>query len=62
VQLVTAVVCQVMYVESLFHHSCVSIVDNLDIKSETALASSLIQLSVSRRLVIFFNVVLLSQN
>jgi hypothetical protein len=52
VQLVSAVACQVMFVESLFLLNCVSIVDSLDIKSETALVSAVTLLFVSR-LVIF---------
>ena len=51
-QLVSAVACQVMCVESLFLLSCVSIVESLDIKSETALVSAVILLFASR-LVLF---------
>jgi len=52
VQLVSAVACQVMCVESLFLLSCVSIVESLDIKSETALVPAVMLLFASR-LVLF---------
>jgi hypothetical protein len=54
VGLVIAVFCQAMCVESLSHHSCVLIVDNLDTRSKIALASLLMQLFLLKRLVIFF--------
>jgi len=52
VQHVSAVACQVTCVESLFLLSCVSIVEKLDIKSETALVPAVMLLFASR-LVLF---------
>ena len=51
-QLVSTVACQVMCVESLFLLNCVSVVESLDIKSETALVSAAMLLFASR-LVLF---------